>query len=154
MTAPTLTADRLENELSDKKPLYSEAEARAEAERCLYCVDAPCIKACPTEIDIPTFIRKIGTGNLTGSARTILSENILGYSCGRVCPVEVLCAGACVYNAWHRPPIQIGRLQRYATEKTLSAGKRLFTKKPPTGRSLIRIGTKRSDWCGKCRRMP
>src|SRR4029079_10912684 len=101
-----LPGGRLEERFREKKPAYTPAEAIAEANRCLYCADAPCIQACPTAIDIPTFIRKIGTGNLTGSARTILSANILGYSCGRVCPVEVLCAGSCVYVAWHRPPIQ------------------------------------------------
>jgi dihydropyrimidine dehydrogenase (NAD+) subunit PreT len=139
-TIQPLPSGRLEERLPDLKPLYGDAEAVAEANRCLYCADAPCIQACPTGIDIPTFIRKIGTGNLTGSARTILSANILGYSCGRVCPVEVLCAGACVYNAWHRPPIQIGRLQRYATEKALAAGKRVFEKKPPTGRKIALVG--------------
>ena len=108
--------ERLESELADKKPLYSAAEARAEAERCLYCVDAPCIKACPTEIDIPTFIKRIATGNVRGSAKTIFEQNLLGYSCARVCPVEVLCVGDCVYNGWGRDPIQIGRLQRFATE--------------------------------------
>lgn len=112
-----LSNDRLENDLTDKKPLYTEADARTEAERCLYCVDAPCIKACPTEIDIPTFIKKIASGNVRGSARTILEQNLLGYSCARVCPVEVLCVGSCVYNGWGRDPIQIGRLQRFATEK-------------------------------------
>src|SRR3954467_2127766 len=107
---------RLESELADKKPLYSAAEARAEAERCLYCVDAPCIKAGPTEIDIPTFIKKIASGNVRGSAKTIFEQNLLGYSCARVCPVEVLCQGSCVYTGWGRDPIQIGRLQRFATE--------------------------------------
>lgn len=111
-----LSKDRLENDLADKKPLYSESEARTEAERCLYCVDAPCIKACPTEIDIPTFIKKIATGNVRGSAKTIFEQNLLGYSCARVCPVEVLCVGSCVYNGWGREPIAIGRLQRFATE--------------------------------------
>jgi dihydropyrimidine dehydrogenase (NAD+) subunit PreT len=135
-----LPEGRLEQSLPDLKPLYSDAEAVAEATRCLYCADAPCIQACPTAIDIPTFIRKIGTGNLAGSAKTILSANILGYSCGRVCPVEVLCAGACVYNAWHRPPIQIGRLQRYATEQALRANKRVFEKKPPTGKKVALVG--------------
>jgi dihydropyrimidine dehydrogenase (NAD+) subunit PreT len=114
---------RLEGELADKKPLYFAAEARAEAERCLYCVDAPCIKACPTEIDIPTFIKKIASGNVRGSAKTIFEQNLLGYSCARVCPVEVLCVGDCVYNGWGRDPIQIGRLQRFATETATGAVK-------------------------------
>jgi glutamate synthase (NADPH/NADH) small chain len=117
-----LPADRLENELPDKKPLYTPAEAKAEADRCLYCVDAPCIKACPTEIDIPTFIKKIATGNVRGSAKTIFEQNLLGYSCARVCPVEVLCVGDCVYNGWGRDPIQIGRLQRFATETATQPG--------------------------------
>ena len=120
-TAP-LASNRLETKLPDDKPLYSDAEARAEAERCLYCVDAPCIKACPTSIDIPTFIKKIATGNVRGSARTIFEQNMLGYSCARVCPVEVLCVGDCVYQEWHGEPIAIGRLQRYATETATKAG--------------------------------
>lgn len=117
-----LPPDRLERELADKKPLYTAAEAKAEADRCLYCSDAPCIKACPTEIDIPTFIKKIASGNVRGSARTIFEQNLLGYSCARVCPVEVLCVGDCVYNGWGRDPIQIGRLQRYATETATQPG--------------------------------
>src|SRR5689334_12924621 len=117
-----LSDDRLENELKDKKPLYTPAEAKAEADRCLYCVDAPCIKACPTEIDIPTFIKKIASGNVRGSAKTIFEQNLLGYSCARVCPVEVLCVGDCVYNGWGRDPIQIGRLQRFATETATAKG--------------------------------
>src|SRR5918997_1758164 len=92
-----LPDDRLELRLPDAKPAYTRAEAQAEAERCLYCYDAPCIKACPTEIDIPTFIKKIASGNVRGSARTIFEQNLLGYSCERVCPVEVLCVGSCVY---------------------------------------------------------
>ncbi len=132
-----LAPSRLETRFPDDKPLYSEAEARAEAERCLYCVDAPCIKACPTSIDIPTFIRKIETGNVRGSARTILEQNILGYSCARVCPVEVLCVGDCVYQGWHGPPIAIGRLQRFATETVMSSSEpRLLTPKTlPAGRA-------------------
>jgi glutamate synthase (NADPH/NADH) small chain len=125
-----LPSDRLENELVDKKPLYTDAEAKAEADRCLYCADAPCIKACPTEIDIPTFIKKIASGNVRGSARTIFEQNLLGYSCARVCPVEVLCVGDCVYNGWGREPIQIGRLQRYATETaTKDASRPVLSKK-------------------------
>ena len=127
-----LPAERAEREIVDLKPLYGKGEARAEAERCLYCVDAPCIKACPTSIDIPTFIKKIASDNVRGSARTILEENLLGYSCARVCPVEVLCVGACVYNGLHRPPIAIGRLQRYATETATRQGEApLFPVKPP-----------------------
>ncbi len=121
-----LKADRSEETFGDKKPLYSGGEAQAEAERCLYCVDAPCIKACPTSIDIPTFIKKIASGNVRGSARTILEQNLLGYSCARVCPVEELCAGDCVYNAWGREPINIGRLQRYATETAVGANPKAF----------------------------
>ena len=117
-----LSNDRLENDLVDKKPLFSASEAAAEAERCLFCVDAPCIKACPTEIDIPTFIKKIATGNVRGSAKTIFDQNLLGYSCARVCPVEVLCQGSCVYMGWGRDPIQIGRLQRFATETATAKG--------------------------------
>ena len=120
MSATIVPIERLERRLPDAKPTYAPGEAVGEATRCLYCHDAPCIQACPTGIDIPGFIRKIATGNVRGSAKTILSANLLGYSCARVCPVEVLCVGACVYNDWHRyPPIQIGRLQRYAVETVL-----------------------------------
>jgi glutamate synthase (NADPH/NADH) small chain len=145
-TAPDvkLLADgRLESTLADLKPLYTDGEAIAEANRCLYCHDAPCIQACPTGIDIPTFIRKIGTENVRGSARVILTANLLGYSCARVCPVEVLCAGACVYNAWHRTPIAIGRLQRYATEKLVAPGGNaaaLLPKATANGRRVACVG--------------
>ena len=142
-TENPIALDRLESKLPDAKPTYADGEAVGEANRCLYCHDAPCIQACPTGIDIPGFIRKIATGNLRGSARTILSANLLGYSCARVCPVEVLCVGACVYNDWHRyPPIQIGRLQRYAVEKTLEAGRgaSLMARAPATGKKVACVG--------------
>lgn len=135
--------ERLELALPDAKPVYDEGEAIAEANRCLYCHDAPCVTACPTGIDIPGFIRKIATGNLRGSAKRILSANLLGYSCARVCPVEVLCVGACVYNDWHRtPPIQIGRLQRYATEGALDDGRAvaLFQRAKPAGKKVVCVG--------------
>lgn len=140
---PVLPDGRLEQRFAESKPAYSTAEAVTEANRCLYCVDAPCVKACPTGIDIPTFIHKIGTGNVAGAARTIFKENLLGASCARVCPVEVLCAGACVYNAWGREPIAIGRLQRYATESSLKAGglsKLVPAKKASTGKKVALIG--------------
>jgi glutamate synthase (NADPH/NADH) small chain len=135
-----LPSGRLEERFPDKKPLFDASEAVAEANRCLYCADAPCIKACPTEIDIPTFIHKISTGNVKGAARTILAQNILGASCGQVCPVEVLCAGACVYNQWEREPIMIGRLQHYAVDAALKQKRDLFALKPETGRKVALVG--------------
>ena len=141
--AMPIPVDRLETRLADAKPVYADGEAVAEAHRCLYCHDAPCVQACPTGIDIPVFIRKIATGNVRGSARAILSANLLGYSCARVCPVEVLCVGACVYNDWHRyPAIQIGRLQRYAVEKTFAGGRAatLLTRAPANGRKVACVG--------------
>src|SRR5580692_11927467 len=90
-------------------------EALVESTRCLMCYDAPCTHACPTHIDIPKFIKKINTGNLRGSARTILESNLLGATCARVCPVQELCEGACVLGAEHKP-IAIGRLQRHAMD--------------------------------------
>jgi dihydropyrimidine dehydrogenase (NAD+) subunit PreT len=136
-----LPAGRAEEGFKDKKPLYTPAEAVAEANRCLYCADAPCIKACPTAINIPEFIRKIGTGNVKGSARTILTANILGQSCAQACPVEVLCAGSCVYTGWGREPINIGRLQRYAVETTLAKTPNLFQARPPTGKRIALVGS-------------
>src|SRR5215475_8417913 len=135
-----IPAGRLEEQFKDKKPLFDDAEAVAEANRCLYCVDAPCIKACPTAIDVPTFIRKIATGNVKGAARTILQQNLLGASCGQVCPVEVLCAGACVYNGWGREPIRIGRLQHWAVHEALASKPDLFTLAPESGKKVALVG--------------
>jgi dihydropyrimidine dehydrogenase (NAD+) subunit PreT len=141
-TTESIPTQRLERHLPDAKPTYDRGAAMAEANRCLYCHDAPCVQACPTGIDIPGFIRKIGTENVRGSAGVILSANLLGYSCARVCPVEVLCVGACVYNEWHRAPIQIGRLQRYAVEKTFETGRAatLFAKAAPNGFKVACVG--------------
>src|SRR5438445_9104384 len=113
---PKLAPAQLEANMTELKPPLSEQEALVESGRCLFCFDAPCIMACPTGIDIPSFIKKIMNGNLTGSARTILTANVLGASCARVCPTEVLCEGACVMLDRENDAIQIGRLQRYATD--------------------------------------
>ncbi len=136
--AYVLPTDRLETQFADKYPPYTLSQALAEANRCLYCFDAPCISACPTAIDIPTFIKRIANGSVRGAATTILDANLLGASCARVCPVEVLCEGACVYNTWGRVPIAIGRLQRYATEH--GAASVNFTRNPPTGRTVGLVG--------------
>ena len=115
-------------------------EATVEANRCLYCYDAPCLQACPTHIDIPTFIRKISSGNLRGSARTILEANFLGGTCARVCPVQELCEGACVLNHEEKP-IQIGRLQRYAVDHVQEKGVQLFQAGLSTGKSVAVVGS-------------
>jgi glutamate synthase (NADPH/NADH) small chain len=121
-TGPKLTPEQLEENFADLNPPLTPALALEAGSRCLFCYDAPCIKACPTEIDIPQFIRQILTHNLVGSARTILSANILGHSCGRVCPTSVLCEGACVLNAEGKKPVEIGRLQRHAVDHVLDRG--------------------------------
>lgn len=135
-----LPAERSESIFTDFKPAYTANQAKVEANRCLYCHDAPCITACPTGIDIPTFIRKIATDNVKGSAKTIFSSNVLGMSCARVCPVEVLCVGDCVYNHMGVPPIQIGKLQRYATDAAFEAGWGYFEAGPDTGLSVGIVG--------------
>lgn len=138
--AKPIPTDRSESVFSDYKHAYTPHQAAVEANRCLYCSDAPCTKACPTHIDVPEFIRKIATGNVKGSARTIFDSNILGMSCARVCPVEVLCVGDCVYNTLGVPPIQIGKLQRFATDQAFEKGWRFFEAGPPTGKSVGLIG--------------
>src|ERR1700733_9886280 len=100
----------------DLHPAFDRQSALTEANRCLNCFDAPCAVACPTHIDVPRFIKKITTGNLLGSALTILDANVLGASCSRVCPVDVLCEGACVMLSYNKQPIAIGRLQRHAMD--------------------------------------
>lgn len=135
-----LSADRGEAHFEDYKPPYTESQAVVEANRCLFCTDAPCMIACPTHIDIPQFIRKIATGNVRGSAKTIFEANILGMSCARVCPVEVLCVGDCVYNHMDQPPIQIGKLQRYATDIAFDEGWTYFEAGADTGKSVGMIG--------------
>jgi dihydropyrimidine dehydrogenase (NAD+) subunit PreT len=136
----TLRSDRAEAVFDDFKAPFDRDQAVAEANRCITCHDAPCMHACPTHIDIAGFIRKIATDNVRGSARTILDANILGHSCARVCPVEVLCVGACVHNEHDHPPIQIGKLQRYATDQALANGWRFFHAGADTGKHVAIVG--------------
>jgi glutamate synthase (NADPH/NADH) small chain len=125
--------------LQELLPPLSGHEALVEAARCLMCYDAPCTHACPTHIDIPQFIKKIYTGNLKGSARTILESNLLGATCARVCPVQELCEGACVLGAEHKP-IAIGRLQRYAMDYAYAQGASVFPAAKPSGFKVAVIG--------------
>ena len=122
------------------KPTMTLDEALVEAHRCLMCWDAPCIKACPTDIDVPQFIKRIANNDLVGSARTILDANILGASCARVCPTEMLCAGACVLNDLHERPIDIGRLQAFATDDVVFGDVKIFPKVEPTGNTVAVVG--------------
>jgi glutamate synthase (NADPH/NADH) small chain len=125
----------------DLHPGFDLQAALPEANRCLFCFDAPCSGACPTHIDVPRFIKKIASGNLAGSAQTILDANILGASCARACPVEVLCEGACVLNHFNKQPIAIGRLQRFAMDALHASGNPLpFSPGAPTGKRVALIG--------------
>jgi glutamate synthase (NADPH/NADH) small chain len=125
--------------LAEQLPPLTNHEALVEANRCLYCYDAPCTHACPTHIDIPRFIKKISTANVVGSARTILESNLMGATCARVCPVEELCEGACVLNS-ETKPIRIGRLQRYAMDHVYDRHIDVFHPAPATGRRVAVIG--------------
>jgi glutamate synthase (NADPH/NADH) small chain len=125
----------------DHHPPLTAQAAIPEANRCLFCFDAPCMTACPTHIDVPRFIKKIASGNLAGSARTIFEANILGASCSRACPVQVLCEGACVLHRYNQQPIEIGRLQRFAMDAFYaSSAPHPFEPAPATGRSVALIG--------------
>jgi len=125
--------------LAEQLPPLSPNEAAVEADRCLFCYDAPCTHACPTHIDIPRFIKKIATNNVKGSATTIFASNLLGATCARVCPVQELCEGACVLGAEHKP-ISIGRLQRFAMDYAYKSGSYPMVKSAPTGRKVAVIG--------------
>jgi dihydropyrimidine dehydrogenase (NAD+) subunit PreT len=136
-----LPAGVYEENFSDIHPPFDKKEAAlVEANRCLFCYDAPCIKSCPTSINIPKFIKQITTDNIRGSAHTIFISNIFGGGCSRVCPVEKLCEGACVFNLMDEAPIPIARLQRYATEKAIEEKWPLFQRKPSAGKKVAVIG--------------
>ena len=131
ITANKLPAEQYEQNFADIHPPFeNKTAADVDANRCLFCYDAPCTKSCPTSIDIPKFIKQITTDNIKGSAHTIFSSNILGAGCSRVCPVEKLCEGACVYNLLEEEPISIARLQRYSTEKAMENNWQLFERTP------------------------
>lgn len=143
--APDIAAGRLPREIyeenfSDLHPALTRHEALVAAERCLFCYDAPCVAACPTSIDIPLFIRQISTGNLVGSAKTILDANIMGGMCARVCPTESLCEGACVRMESESSPVEIGLLQRHATDALLADGRQLYRRGAPTGKHVAVVG--------------
>jgi dihydropyrimidine dehydrogenase (NAD+) subunit PreT len=130
----------LKKNFQEVEPGLTDREAIEEANRCLYCYDAPCIKACPTGIDIPTFIKKIASGNLKGSAKTIMLSNPVGASCARVCPTEELCEGACVLNHSTKP-IMIGNLQRYATDWAIRNEEVLFQAGKKNGKTVAVVGS-------------
>ena len=142
---PGIVAGRLDpkayaRNFSDLHPRLDGHEALVAADRCYFCHDAPCITACPTEIDIPLFIRQIATGTPEAAAETILNQNILGGMCARVCPTETLCEQACVREAAEGKPVLIGQLQRYATDTLMEAGTHPFTRAAPTGKRIAVVG--------------
>lgn len=125
---------------AQKKPLMNDTEAFYESSRCLFCYDAPCVTACPTGIDIPLFIKQIQTGNAEGAAKTIFDKNWFGNTCGKVCPTGVLCEGACVYNHQDVKPIDIGRLQNFATDQVIKSKKEIFKPGKDNGKKVAVIG--------------
>lgn len=140
IAAGRLTADEYARNFGDAHPGLTSHQAAVEADRCYFCYDAPCVKACPTEIDIPSFIRKISTGNLVGSAGDILRQNAMGAVCARVCPTEVLCEGDCVRQQAEGRPVRIGALQRYATDHVFERGVQLFRRGPDSGKRVAVVG--------------
>jgi len=135
-----LDKEEIDENFVDLHPPLSRSEALIEADRCYFCFDAPCTTACPTGIDIPAFIQKIRSDNIRGSAKTILSENIMGGMCARVCPTEVLCEEACVRNTHEDKPVEIGLLQRYATDPIVQDGTQLFERAAASGRRVAVVG--------------
>ena len=135
-----LSKKEIDDNFSDLHAPLSAIEALIEADRCYFCYDAPCTKACPSDIDVPGFIHSIRSDNLTGAAEKILSENIFGGMCARDCPTEELCQQACVRNDHEEKPVEIGSLQRYATDSVLNNGVQLFSRQENTGKSIAVVG--------------
>lgn len=141
ITSKRLSAEQYAENFTDIHPPFETREAAlVEANRCLFCYDAPCIKSCPTGINVPKFIKQITTDNIRGSAHTIFLSNIMGAGCSKVCPVEKLCEGSCVFNLMDEPPIPIAKLQRYSTEQALEKKWKLFERKAPTGKKVAIVG--------------
>src|ERR1051326_5545242 len=140
IAAGRLTAAQYEANFADIEPPLDAKRALVDSSRCYFCYDAPCIEACPTGIDIPNFIRKIATGNVKGAAITILEQNIFGGACARVCPTEILCERACVRNLSEDKPVDIGALQRYATDHLFATGIQPFKRGAPTGKRIAVVG--------------
>ncbi len=138
--AGRLSPAEYDKNFSDLHPRLDKHEALVASDRCYFCYDAPCMTACPTAIDIPLFIRQISTGNPLGSAKTIFDQNILGGMCARVCPTEELCEQACVRNTAEERPVEIGRLQRYATDAAMQAGKQYYTRAASSGKKIAVVG--------------
>ncbi|MDU8945122.1 NAD(P)-dependent oxidoreductase [Ovoidimarina sediminis] len=144
-TTPGIVAGRLSDaalaeNFSDLHAPFDAHEAAVAADRCYFCHDAPCVTACPTDIDIPMFIRQIQTGHAEGAAKTILDQNILGGMCARVCPTETLCEEVCVREVAEGKPVEIGRLQRFATDTLMAKGVHPFTRAAPTGKRIAVVG--------------
>ena len=140
IVANRLPSEQVENNFVDLHPPLSEHEALIASDRCYFCYDAPCVTACPTEIDIPLFIRQIMTGTPQASGKTILTQNILGGMCARVCPTETLCEQACVREISEGKPVEIGRLQRYATDSIMELSHHPFERSAETGLKIAVIG--------------
>ena len=140
--APKLSEEEYKKNFEELTSAFTSNSAVMEANRCLFCYDSPCTKACPTHIDISAFIKKISTGNLLGSAKTIFESNWVPLTCAKACPVEDLCEGACVLNENDEKPIEIGRLQRFAIDHYFESGSpKLFTAKNKNGKSVGIIGS-------------
>jgi dihydropyrimidine dehydrogenase (NAD+) subunit PreT len=141
ITNNRLTKEQYAENFSDIHPPFeSHSAALVDANRCLFCYDAPCTKSCPTGIDVPKFIKQITTDNIKGSAHTILSANIMGAGCSKVCPVEKLCEGSCVFNLMDEAPIPIAKLQRYSTEIAMEKKWQLFNRKTSVGKKVAIVG--------------